>query len=134
MIDDGDGFHHIGVACADLTIQERAYAALGYVREGKAFDDPQLGVRGMFLRGNGPRLEILVDRPGARVISPWLEKGVSMYHLAFQVSNLAAAIARARADGAKLIVGPLPAVAFGGRSVAFVMLRNRALIELIASA
>jgi methylmalonyl-CoA/ethylmalonyl-CoA epimerase len=131
MIDSDCGFHHIGVACADLAGGERAYSALGYTREGGEFDDPHLGVRGVFLHGAGPRLELLVDRPGAGVVAPWLKKGVSMYHLAFEVADLSASIVRIRGGGAKLIVPPRPAVAFGGRSVAFVMLRNLALIELI---
>jgi methylmalonyl-CoA/ethylmalonyl-CoA epimerase len=133
MIGNGGGFHHIGVACGDLRAQEQTYSALGYAREGEEFDDPQLGVKGVFLCGIGPRLELLVDRPGARVVRPWLDKGVTMYHLAFEVPHLAAAIGRAQADGAKLVAGPLPAVAFAGRRVAFVMLRNLALVELIAS-
>lgn len=134
MIKGGVCFHHIGVACGDLGAHERAYAALGYAREGEEFDDQRLGVRGVFLCGSGPRLELLVDRPGTRVVTPWLEKGISMYHLAFEVGDLATAITRAQTDGAKLIVGPQPAVAFAGRSVAFVMLRNMALVEFIASA
>ena len=55
-----------------------------------------------------------------------------MYHMAFEVADLLVTIDRAQRAGAKLIIEPVPAVAFDGRSVAFVMLRNMALIELIA--
>jgi hypothetical protein len=57
---------------------------------------------------------------------------VKLYHLAYETTNLDAAIAVQRASGAKLVVKPVEAVAFQGRKVAFVMLRNRLLIELIA--
>jgi len=125
-------FHHLGVACRDLEREERAYAALGYAREGVEFDDAEHGIRGLFLTGPGPRLELLVDRPGEHVIEPWLTKGIAMYHLAFEVSDLETALASRLENGAKLVVRPSPTVAFAGRHVAFVMLRNLTLVELIS--
>ena len=65
-------------------------------------------------------------------MAPWLQARVKLYHLAYEAANLDAAIAAQRASGAKLVVKPVEAVAFQGRKVAFLMLRNRLLIELIA--
>jgi len=56
-----------------------------------------------------------------------------MYHIGYKVRALVGAIERVRACGGKLIVPPVPAVAFAGREIAFVMLPNRLLIELIAT-
>jgi methylmalonyl-CoA/ethylmalonyl-CoA epimerase len=129
---DGLSFHHIGIACKDLLKSERSYSALGYVRVSE-FDDPGLRVRGMFLEGPGPRLELVSDLPGERVVAPWLTRDAAMYHLAFETADVAAALATAREDGAKVVKGPTSAVAFAGRPVAFVMLRNMALVEFISS-
>ena len=131
MIESG-GFHHIGVACRDLEREEAAYAALGYRRESDEFDDPGHGIRGVFLEGPGPRLELVMDRPGSNVLQPWLRRRSSVYHLGFEVDDLGRAIAEHVTVNAKLLVPPRPAVAFDGRSVAFVVLRNAMLVELIA--
>ena len=125
-------FHHLGIACRSLEREADAYASLGYVRESDEFDDPGNGIRGVFLGGPGPRIELVVDRPGARVVEPWLRRGSAVYHAAFEVDDLAQSIAELTATHAKLIVAPRPAVAFAGRCIAFVMLRNRMLVELIA--
>lgn len=129
---EGLSFHHIGIACRDLLKNESAYAALGYVR-GSEFVDPGLGVRGMFLQGPGPQLELISDLPGQRVVAPWLVRDAVMYHLAFETTDIAASVATACEQGARIVRRPTPAVAFGGRPVAFVMLRNMALVELISS-
>lgn len=67
------------------------------------------------------------------MLSPWLSKGVRMYHLAYEVDDLAAQSERLIASGAKQVVAPVPAVAFAGRSITFLMLPNLSLIELIST-
>jgi len=128
-------FHHVGVACVDVCAEAARFATLGYVIEGEAFEDPLQGIRGLFVAGQSPRLELLeplaASRPG--VLSAWLARDVKFYHLAYRVLHLQPAISRLRALGAKVVVPATPAVAFGGREIAFLMLPNRSLIELIAS-
>jgi methylmalonyl-CoA/ethylmalonyl-CoA epimerase len=51
--------------------------------------------------------------------------------LGFMASDLSAEIERLRAQRAKLMFPPTPAVAFGNRRVAFVMLPNLLLVEII---
>jgi methylmalonyl-CoA/ethylmalonyl-CoA epimerase len=125
-------FHHLGVACRSVEREAEGYAALGYRPEGDEFDDPGNGIQGVFLCGPGPRIELVVDRPGARVVEPWLRHGSTVYHIAFEVDDLTRAIEERAGAGAKLISPPNPAVAFGGRCIAFLVLRNRMLVELIA--
>src|SRR6266545_2548775 len=124
-------FHHIGLACADLDAEERIFGQLGYIREGPDFEDPTQGVRGRFLIGGGPRLELLCELSTGTALGPWLRKGVKMYHDGYEAADLAAADASLTALGAKRVVAPVPAVAFGGRCIAFYMMPNGFLIELI---
>jgi len=126
-------FHHLGVACRDLDREARSYAALGYAPDGSHFDDPAQGVHGVFLTGPGPRLELLVELAGSTVLTPWLDKGIAVYHIAFVTPDMERSIVAAARLGAKLVSSPRAAVAFDGRHVAFVMLPNRMLIELIAA-
>jgi glyoxalase/bleomycin resistance protein/dioxygenase superfamily protein len=129
-------FHHAGVACVNIEAELAQLAPLGYVAEGLPFVDPRQGIRGQFASGANPRLELLETLEGPEgaggALAPWLRSRVKLYHLAYETANLDAAIAAQRASGAKLVVKPVEAVAFQGRKVAFVMLRNRLLIELIA--
>ena len=68
-------------------------AILGYRAEADDFADPVQGIRGRFLIGPGPRLELLAPLPGRDVLDPWLKAGVKLYHLAYEVTEMDAAIA-----------------------------------------
>lgn len=127
-------FHHLGVAARDLDAEEAQYAAIGYRREGDDFTDPVQGIRGRFLTGPGPRLELLVEIPGKAVLTPWLRKGIRLYHMAWETEDLSDATRHFVALRAKVVVPPVPAVAFGGRLISFLMLPNLQLIELIEAA
>ena len=55
--------------------------------------------------------------------------------LAFEVDDLDGTLSTARSEFRALVLRPpTPAPAFGGRRIAFVMLRNRAVIEFIEAA
>lgn len=125
-------FHHIGVATESIARDETVYAQLGYRREGKEFVDPAQGVRGVFLVGPGPRLELLEPHGGSTTLQPWLEAGSRLYHQAYEVEDLDASLNWARKElRAHVLRPPMPSPAFGGRAVLFLMLRNRSVIELI---
>lgn len=124
-------FHHLGIACKDLDKESRAYECLGYKRILSDFEDETQGVRGRFLSGPGPRLELLVDLDGSSTVQPWLDRGVTVYHQAFETPCLNSAINYFTSLRARVTVHPVSAVAFGGRRIAFLMLPNMQLIELI---
>lgn len=126
-----EAFHHVGVACRDLDFEEAKFALLGYRREGSDFEDPIQGVRGRFLVGGGPRMELLVATGPGGVLAPWLRSGQKMYHLAYEVDDIEAACDAFAKVGAKTTVKPVSAVAFEGRRISFLMLPNLLLIELI---
>ena len=125
-------FHHLGLACTDIVREERSWAAMGYRRETEPFEDPRQGIRGVFLTCRDfPRLELLEHLPGATTLDSWLERGIKIYHQAYMVPDVEAALAECRGNRAVIVVPPTPAIAFAGRLIAFAMLSNRALIEVI---
>lgn len=132
---DGQGqtlrFHHIGVACRDLDAETRRLSPLGYRVEGTDFFDPLQGIHGRFLVGNGPRLELIVQAANGGVLQPWLNSGVKLYHMAYETPDLELGIAYLRGQRAKLVVKPVPAIAFQNRKIAFLMMPNMLLVELI---
>lgn len=132
LMPPGAAFHHLGYACADMAREQAFFSALGYRREGEAFSDPVQGVAGCFLTGAGPRVELLENLPGSATLKPWLDAGIRLYHFAYEVDDLDATLAWCRGQRGKVTVLPVPAVAFGGRRIAFVMFRHGPLLEFIA--
>ena len=63
-----------------------------------------------------------------------LARGVKIYHTAYETPDFDGALQALRARRCKLTVGPVPAIAFGGRRIAFLLLPNMNLIELIEAA
>jgi methylmalonyl-CoA/ethylmalonyl-CoA epimerase len=126
-------FHHLGLACADLDREARKWRALGYADEGAVFEDAAQGIRGLFLTGPGPRLELLADLEGRRTVAGFVERGVSIYHQGFLTPDLDASLESFRSLGAKVLRPPTPAVAFAGRPIAFLAMDRVTIIELIQS-
>ena len=124
-------FHHVGVVSINIARETEQLAVLGYRPEGAEFVDPLQGVRGLFLGGQSPCLELLSPLATQGVLEPWIKSNIKLYHLAYQTPDLSQAISELRRCGAKLVVDPVPAVAFSGRQIAFVMLPNMLLVELI---
>lgn len=128
----GFEFHHIGYATESLKKERGFFGFLGYSQEGEIFTDPMQGVNGCFLSGPGPRIELLENLPGATTLTPWLNAGIKIYHFAYQVeNNLDEALCWALTQRARLIVPPIPSVAFCGRRISFVMFRNGLMIEFV---
>jgi methylmalonyl-CoA/ethylmalonyl-CoA epimerase len=126
-------FHHVGVACRDLQSEMQRLAPLGYRQEGALFVDETQSVEGAFLVGGGPRLEILRPLTADGVLTPWLKNGTKLYHLAYAVGpEMQREMFALHGQGAKQVVAPVPAVAFGGAEICFLMMPNMLLVELIA--
>lgn len=125
-------FHHIGVACRDFESEEKNFARLGYRPESSDVFDPIQGVHIRFLVGGGPRLELLRNHAEPGVLTSWLQKGIRLYHLAYETPDIAASSRHLAVAGAKQVSAPVPAVAFGGRLVSFHLLANLIMIELIS--
>ena len=89
------------------------------------------GIRGQFMTGHGPRMELLADLPDSDTLQPWLDMGVKMYHLGYLVENMKSSIDALTSAGAHVIARPVAATAFGRGEIAFLMLRNMLVVELI---
>jgi methylmalonyl-CoA/ethylmalonyl-CoA epimerase len=132
-------FHHVGVACHAEAFargtERQNLDLLGYYPEGEEWLDEQLGMRGQFMVGGSgagaPRVELVAPYGEQSPVKSWLSQGVKLYHLGFIADDLRTEIERLRAQRAKLMFPPTPAVAFGNRRVAFVMLPNSLLVEFI---
>lgn len=125
-------FHHIGIACHDISRTKAFYLAMGY-EEHPVVDDPWQHVRVCFMDQPGaPRLELLEPLDEQSPILRTLKvAGVSPYHFCYEVQDIVTAIASLRKERFLLLSGPVPACALNNRQVAFLYHKNNGLIELV---
>jgi len=127
-------FHHVGVAVRNLETAIPIYKELfGYRVISGPFDDPVQNVSVCFLsRGNGDAIVELVAPLGSNSpIDRILKKGGGAYHLCYEVPDIGAAISHFTERGSYLISGPVPAVAFEMREIAWLMTETEMLVELV---
>jgi methylmalonyl-CoA epimerase len=114
------GIHHVGVAVADLDEAVRTYERLfGGRLEHRARVDDQ-GVEAASIRIGDSRVELLAalgdDTPVGKFIA---QRGPGMHHLAYEVDDVASALAELAEQGADLI-DVAPRAGLFGLQVAFV--------------
>jgi methylmalonyl-CoA/ethylmalonyl-CoA epimerase len=127
-------FHHVGVAVRDLSKAIPLYKTLlNYELKSGPFDDPIQNVSVCILsRGEGDTaIELVAPLGPNSPIDRTLKKGGGPYHVCYQVPDINAAIRHLTEQGSFLVSGPVPAVAFEMRQVAWIMTEVDLLIELL---
>jgi methylmalonyl-CoA/ethylmalonyl-CoA epimerase len=130
--------HHIAYAVADIReyVDTFLKPLFGEVEVGEIFSDPIQKVRVTFVPvPGGPLIELVEaasDESPVKKLVGSVRGG--LYHVCYEVENMEAAIARFRKLRCLPLGRPVPAVAFGGRSIVFLMTPQRDLIELVESA
>ena len=127
--------HHIGYVTASIAGSVEEYTkATGLVWDGAIIHDPLQMVSVAFLGSGvgGSAMIELVEPAGRRSpVNRFLEAGGGLHHICLEVVDLPAHIEASQAAGCTLVRVPLPAVAFGGRKIAWVTTPSGQLIELL---
>jgi methylmalonyl-CoA epimerase len=98
------GIHHVGIAVDDLEAAIARWAALfgATVEHRERLEDQ--GVEAASLRVGGSRIELLAplgeDTPVGRFLA---KRGPGVHHVAFETADVAAELARLKADGVELV-------------------------------
>jgi methylmalonyl-CoA/ethylmalonyl-CoA epimerase len=112
--------HHVGIAVDDLDASLLVYEELFGARLEHRESVEDQGVEAASLRVGESRIELLrplgPDTPVGRFLA---KRGPGMHHVAFEVDDVAAELARLRAEGAQLI-DDAPRRGLFGLQVAFV--------------
>jgi len=123
--------HHIGFACADiesgLRFIEQVYPVTGISES--VFDPSQQATLCLVETANSLFIE-LVAGP---VVAGLLERGVTLYHVAYSVKDIGATIRTLSRAGARQIGKVVPAKLFNGSQVCFLQ-TPLGLIELVEQA
>jgi methylmalonyl-CoA/ethylmalonyl-CoA epimerase len=129
--------HHVGYVVSDIDVSAEGFRkSLGATWDGVIFADPLQKVRVTFLT-TGPgdaQIELVQpDGPDAPVLRFLREAGGGLHHLCYETGDLEGELVTMRGRGASIARRPKPAVAFGGRRIAWVVTAERLLIELLES-
>lgn len=125
--------HHVGIAVHDMPAAIDEYVRLfNYVLSSGPYDDPLQQVSVCFLHhpADGTVLELVAPLGDSSTIKRHLKQG-GPYHLCYEVPDLRAAMQFLEQQGAFLVSGPTPAVAFGMRPIAWFVTSTRLLVELL---
>jgi methylmalonyl-CoA/ethylmalonyl-CoA epimerase len=126
-------FHHTGFVVAAIEpVIEGFKKSLGLPWDGQIIHDPLQDVWVAFLGPpEGPFIELVAPASSTSPVQKVLTKGGGLHHLCYEVSSLTQTLEESRALGNLLVRAPLPAVAFGGRHIAWVYTRQKLLLEFL---
>lgn len=128
--------HHVGYLVADMAESSRRLAeSFGYSVETKPIDDPEQTASVQFLRlpGDSTWLELVSPLGTPSKLDAALRRGEGLHHLCFQVEDIEDAVRELKQHSMRVIAPIVPAVAFGGRRIAWLTNRSGALFELVES-
>jgi methylmalonyl-CoA/ethylmalonyl-CoA epimerase len=126
--------HHVGILIKDISGAAELYAGrYGYKVKSEVIHDPVQGAYVQFLKlpGDHVFLEFISPDGPASHLSNALNKGGGIHHVCYAVADMDAQCAELRRKGMTLVRPTNAAVAFQGRRVAWLMGRDRALVELV---
>ncbi len=130
---------HVGVAVPELDpAANMLQSLLGYRVISGPFDDPIQKVTVNFLTQSDEdvaEIELIAPLTADSPINSMLNKsGGGAYHLCFETNDMERALAHIKRHKCLVVSAPAPAVAFGGRRIAWFYTSTRQLVELVECA
>jgi methylmalonyl-CoA/ethylmalonyl-CoA epimerase len=129
--------HHIGFVVANIPSAIDGFIrSLGASWDQRIFEDPHQKVKVAFLVTGAaePQIEIVEpvgeNSPVRRFLA---QKGGGLHHFCYQTDDLEAELQLMRSRRAILVRRPTPAVAFGGRRIAWMLTQEKLLVEFLES-
>jgi methylmalonyl-CoA/ethylmalonyl-CoA epimerase len=126
--------HHVGYVVNEIAPSAESHCIrFGYQLVTEVIHDAQQTALVQFLRlpGDSSWLEFVAPDGPSSKLARSAAKGGSLHHLCFTCGCLEAEITRLRADGMLLLAEPVPAIALGGRRIAWLYGANSVLTELV---
>ena|SRR5690242_603688 len=127
--------HHVGFVVAEIQAGMEAFvASLGATWNGTVYQDPLQKVRVAFLttRAGDAQIELVTpDGPDSPVRRFLEENGRACIMSATRWNDLEKQMMEMKSRGALTMRRPKPAVAFEGRPIAWMLTREKLLVELL---
>jgi methylmalonyl-CoA/ethylmalonyl-CoA epimerase len=127
--------HHIGYVVRSIdAVGPRFAKSVAATWDGRIIHDPLQKVLVSFLKPAGESTtQIELVEPGGEdsPVVTFLNRGGGLHHLCYEVDDLDLHLDQMRADGSVPAKLPLPAVAFEGRRIAWMLTPDRLLLEFL---
>jgi methylmalonyl-CoA/ethylmalonyl-CoA epimerase len=134
----GQRIHHTGFVVASISaVLESFCRSIRGNGWSQTWHDPKQRVRVAFIypsHPDEPSIELVEPADRGSPVEKFLEHGGGLHHLCYEFSNFDEAVGSASAQGLVLVRRPQPAIAFGGRRIAWFQSRERLLIEYLEKA
>src|SRR6202008_1677248 len=134
----GERLHHTGFVVGSIAaVMESFCRAVGGSNCSEAWHDSVQRVRVAFIypsHPGDPSVELVEPAGTGSPVEKFLERGGGLHHLCYEVEKLDKPLQIGSARGLVMIRRPQPAVAFGGRRIAWLLSRERLLIEYLERA
>lgn len=135
VVPPGTAFHHVGYAVASIAQVGADFArSLGTTWNGEIIHDPLQQARVTFMRWgapDSPAVELIEPDSEQSPLSKFVAKGGGLHHVCYEVTSLKEQLEYCRSTGSLILRQPLPAVAFGGRLIAWVITKHKLLVEYL---
>ncbi len=125
--------HHLGMAVPNIDNARKYMIELGAKVTSEIFEDKIQNVSVQFINLGGQPIELVAPLSTPSPIDGILKKNKHWYHLCYEVSNLDETIQKWNDLGAILLGDPVPAKAFNGRRIIFMMTKQKDLFEFVES-
>jgi methylmalonyl-CoA/ethylmalonyl-CoA epimerase len=127
--------HHFGFVVSSIEKSAESFArSLAATWDQNIIFDPLQKVRVAFFRAANradPLIELVEPGEPESPVSGFLERGGGLHHLCYEVRDLESHLMFCKSAGNIIIRTPVPAVAFGGRRIAWAVTKNRLLMEFL---
>lgn len=127
--------HHVGFAIRSIENEIAAFGSSILASwNGKIFHDPLQKVRVTFLQTPTPTdamVELVEPAADDSPVGQFLRRGGGLHHLCYEIPDLDAHLEKMLVGGGIIVKAPLPAVAFENRRIAWVVTRQRLLLEFL---
>jgi methylmalonyl-CoA/ethylmalonyl-CoA epimerase len=127
--------HHIGFVVSSIQECAASFAqSVGATWDQEIFFDPLQKVRVSFFQGRNtsdPLIELVEPAEPGSPVTRFLERGGGLHHLCYEVEDLESHLKFCKSLGTLVIRPPVPAVAFGGRRIAWTVNRQKLLTEFL---
>lgn len=131
----GARLHHIGFVVPQIsTSMDGFLRSLGASWDGRVIEDPIQRVKVAFLSPAEGEVQIeLVEPCGAKSpVRDFVDStGGGLHHLCYEIPDLDAGAKEMHSRGALIVKRAVPAVAFGGRRIAWLITPDKLLLELL---
>ena len=125
-------FHHIGFLTKNIKKTLKDFLPLKYKSISRIINDKKFRVKILFIKNGNNTIELVNPYKTNFGLNKLIKKENYSYHFAYVTKSFERDMNRLRKKF-KLIVNPTPALAFKGKKVCFLKMKNNFIIELIQS-